>query len=129
MKTHIHRIDVTCDRCGKLSTDTHELVFSLGRKAWASDICPKCEPAVLEYMTKLGMGGPQARKLPGTPTTSNGPAQPVVAAVRKAAAKHAKNGPSKPAKAKRCDGCGESFKTPSGRRRHNTTRGCGDPTR
>lgn len=121
MKTHIHRIDVTCDRCGELSTDTHELIFSLGKKAWASDLCPKCEPVVLDYMKSLGMGGPQARKLPGATDTAKGTAAtakrpPVKSSVNQAKAQSYKG--------KTCRGCHKKFPTETGRRVHNTRTGC-----
>ncbi len=123
MKTHIHRIDVTCDRCQELSTDTHELIFSLGKKAWASDLCPKCEPVVIEYMRSLGMGGPQARKLPGLPDTAKGTAEPAKKRPVKSSVNSGK-AKGQTYKGRKCRGCNTTMPTEKGRRVHNSRTGC-----
>jgi hypothetical protein len=125
MKTHIHRIDITCDGCGKIDVlgNTKEVVMSYGRKAWASDLCSACLKTVEDSMTKLGMGGPQARKLPGTPDTAKGTAAPA----KKQAVKSSVNlGKAKGQtyKGRKCRGCNHSFDNERGRRLHNTRTNC-----
>lgn len=122
MKTHIHRIDVNCDNCNKLSTDTSELLLSAGKKAWVSDLCHECMEEVLQYLTVLGMGGPQARKLPGSADAKTKGSD---------TSTWSKPHTDQEAKAKgqsytgsKCRGCKWVFKSQQARRMHNSRSGC-----
>ena len=117
MKEHIIRIK--CDVCRTVMMDTKEVVLSMGKKAWAADVCGSCMPKLTAYLESIGMGGPQARKLPGTPDTAKGTAAPAKKQAVKSSVK------AKPDyKGKACLGCGRKFNTQQGRRTHNTRTGC-----